>query len=123
MRRYMNYVVIAIAVATCAILCTQIAHAQTARTAVLTWTEVTKDVLGGTITGVTYNIYQGPKTTGKQKVATGITSLTYTAVGLPAGEVCFRVSASANGIEGAASNEICKTFSAASPAVPVLSGS
>lgn len=119
MNRYYTLLLIVLLLVTCVVLCTQIAYAQT-RIAVLTWTAVTKDTDGNALTGVTYNIYQGPRGSGKQKVATGITSLTYTAVALPVGETCWRVSASANALEGGASAEGCKSFVAAAPAVPVL---
>lgn len=119
MRRYYTPIAIAIFVITCFALLIQVAQAQT-RLAVLTWTAVTTDTDGNALTGVTYSVYQGPKTTGKQKVATLLTSLTYTAVALPVGETCWRVSATANGIEGAASAEVCKTFSPSAPGVPLL---
>lgn len=91
-----------------------------ANQAVLSWGAVTKDVEGNAITGVTYNLYQGVQ--GQPKVKTGTPQSATTATissGLTSGRTyCWQVSASANGVEGALSNEACKSFPPAAPEAP-----
>lgn len=92
------------------------------RTAKLSWIAVTKAVDGSTISGVTYNIYQGAKgSTSKPKVKTGLTALTFTASGLPPGETCWNMTAqtAVNG-ESALSNEACKSFPYEKPETTTL---
>ncbi len=91
-----------------------------ANQAVLSWGAVTKDADGNALTGVTYNVYQAAQGSTKTKVQTGVAAATFTVTsGLPNGTTqCFQVSASANGVEGALSNEACKTFPFREPAAP-----
>jgi len=90
-----------------------IANAQTARTATITFAKPTKYIDGTDIAPnavVTYRLYQGAR--GEQK--TQVTEFTGTATqvnsGLQPGEMCWQVSAVANGKESELSNEGCKTF-------------
>lgn len=89
-----------------------LAAAQT-RTATITFTRPTKYVDGTDIaagTTVTYNVYQGAKGATKTKVATISATATTINTGLQPGETCWQVTAVANGVESAMSNEACKTF-------------
>lgn len=94
------------------------AVAQVVRTATITWTAPTQNVDGSTITeAVTYNLYQGAQGSAtKPRVATGLTAGSRVVSGLPAGTVCFEVTAvTASGGESAKSNEGCKTFPFSAP--------
>jgi hypothetical protein len=105
-----------------AVLGTLAYAAAPARTAALSWTATTQDTDGNTITGVTYNVYQGAKgSSSKTKVAQGLTVLSYTATNLPYGETCFNVSAQTVALgESALSAEGCKSFPLPKPAAPSL---
>lgn len=95
-----------------------VAIAQVVRTATISWTAPTTNVDGSTITSaITYNLYQGAKGSAtKPQVATGISAGSKIVTGLPAGEVCFEVTAvTAVGGESAHSNEACKTFPQPAP--------
>ncbi len=96
--------------------------ASPSRTALLSWGAVAQDTDGNTISGVTYNVYQGAKgSSSKTKIAQGLTSLNYTATNLPYGETCFNVSASTVALgESALSAEGCKSFPLPKPAAPTL---
>lgn len=88
--------------------------AQTTRTATVTFTRPTAYVDGTPIatgTTVTYNVYQGARgSTSKARVATITATATTINTGLQPGETCWQISAVANGVESALSNEACKTF-------------
>ena len=89
-----------------------LANAQT-RTATITFSRPTRYVDGSTIptgTAITYNLYQGAKGSTKPKVGTITGTSTTVNTGLPVGEVCWQVSAIANGVESGLSGEGCKTF-------------
>jgi hypothetical protein len=90
-----------------------VASAQTTRTATIAFARPAKYVDGTDIaaaTAITYNVFQGAK--GGTKVKVGEITGTSTTVnsGLQPGEVCFQISATANGVESARSNEACKSF-------------
>lgn len=91
-----------------------LAHAQTARTATITYTRPTQYTDGTTLgasVAVSYKVYAGAKgSTNKTVIGTVTTTATTINTGLPPGETCFQVSAIANGAESALSNEACKTF-------------
>lgn len=91
-----------------------------ANQAVLAWGAVTKDVEGNSITGVTYTVYQGVQGQPKAKTGSPVSATTVTITsGLSSGRTyCWQVSASANGVEGALSNEACKSFPPAAPEAP-----
>jgi hypothetical protein len=95
------------------------AFAQTTRTATITFSRPTKYVDGTDIaaaTVITYSVYQGTKgSTNKVKVGEITSTATTVTSGLQPGEVCFQISATANGVEGAKSNEACKTFAHPAP--------
>lgn len=95
-----------------------LAVAQTAPTATITFSAPTTYADGSAIpTGValTYNLYQGAKGATKPKVGSVSSPATIT-TGLLAGQsYCWQVSAVANGIEGALSDEGCKTFPFSAP--------
>lgn len=105
------YLILAAPIALCV---TVKADAQTARTATITFSKPTKytdgtDIVASTV--VTYNVYQGAKgSTSKSKVATIAATATTINSGLLPGETCWQVTAVANGVESAVSNEGCKTF-------------
>jgi hypothetical protein len=87
--------------------------AQQARTATISFTKPVQYVDGTAIaasTVVTYNVYQGAKGATKTKVATITGTATTINTGLQPGETCWQVTAVANGVESALSNEGCKTF-------------
>ena len=88
--------------------------AQEPRTARITFSKPTKYVDGGDIAAsvvVTYNVYQGVKGQPKTRVATIGASPATISTGLESGkEYCWQVSAVANGVESAQSNEGCKAF-------------
>lgn len=99
------------------------ARAQTvSRSALVTWSAVTQDESGNTLTeSVTYNLYQGAKGAIKPKVQSGISATSFIVGNLPFGETCFNVTAvTANGGESALSNEACKSFPFPKPAAPVI---
>jgi len=97
------------------------ANAQAANTAILTWGAPTAYADGTPVTvPLTYNLYQGLQGATKIKVVTAITGLTTTvSTGLLSKSTyCWQVSASDATMEGALSNEACKTFPASAPAAP-----
>jgi hypothetical protein len=99
--------------------------AQTAPTAVLSWTAPTTYSDGTTIpssVALTYNIYQGISATALVKVATGVTALTSSiSTGLADGTTYYwSVTAVAGGLEGAQSNVGTKTFAAVAPGTVTL---
>jgi hypothetical protein len=99
--------------------------AQTAPTAILSWSAVTTYTDGTTIPTscpVTYNIYQGATATTLTKVATGVTTLTNTiTTGLSDGNTYFwAVTGVACTVEGAQSNAASKAFAAGVPGTVVL---
>lgn len=90
------------------------AESQEPRTATISFTKPVLYIDGSAIaagTTVTYNVYQGVKgSTNKPKVATITGTATTINTGLQPGETCWQVTAVANGVESAMSNEACKTF-------------
>lgn len=88
--------------------------AQTTRTATITFSKPTQYEDGTPIaagTTVTYKVYQGARgSTSKTQVATITATATTINTGLQPGETCWQVSAVANGVESALSNEACKMF-------------
>jgi len=99
------------------------AFAQAANTATLTWVAPTTYVDGTPVTAVlTYNIYQGVQGAAKTKSPTPVSGLTTTiSTGLLSKTTyCWQVSASDGAVEGALSNEACKTFPASAPTAPSL---
>ena len=102
-----------------AALCASLAYAQQPRTATITFTRPTTytdgSALGSGVT-VTYNVYAGAKgSTSKTRIATITSTATTINTGLQPGETCFEVTAIANGVESAKSNEACKTFAFPAP--------
>lgn len=95
------------------------AFAQTPRTATITFTRPTQYTDGsalGSAVVVTYKVYQGAKgSTTKPVVATITSTATTVTSGLQPGETCWQISAVANGVESALSNEACKTFAFPAP--------
>jgi fibronectin type 3 domain-containing protein len=91
-------------------------------TAVLTWTAPTLRQDGSPLTGaLTYNVYQGASGAETKLSIPAVTALIYTATGSSGATLCWKVSAvDSNGLEGALSNEACKTFPASPPSAPVL---
>lgn len=91
-----------------------VAHAQTARSATITFTRPTQYTDGTTIptgTAITYNVYQGARgSTTKTRVGTITATATTINSGLQPGETCWQVATVANGVESTLSNEGCKTF-------------
>jgi hypothetical protein len=90
-------------------------------TAQWTWGAVTTYADGTAIPStvpVTYNLYIGTAGKGSEAATpaqSGLTSTSFATSGYSAGEtVCGEFTAVAGGVEGARSNEACKTF----PAVP-----
>lgn len=94
------------------------ASAQAAPTATITFSAPTLFSDGSSIpasTALTYNLYQGAKGATKPKVGSVSSPATIT-TGLQAGSTyCWQVSAVANGVEGALSDEGCKTFPFSAP--------
>lgn len=94
------------------------------RTATITFTRPSAYTDGSSIpaaTVVTYGVYQGAKgSTTKTKVGTITSTATTISTGLQPGETCWQVSAIANGVEGALSNEACKTFPFPAPDVVTI---
>jgi hypothetical protein len=97
-------------------------------TATLSWTAVTTSTTGGTITGVTYNVWGSNiaaggtcTTTGMTQLASALSALTYvsTQSGLtPGALMCFAVTASAGGQVSAFSNVVNVVVPTPPPAVP-----
>jgi ABC-type phosphate transport system substrate-binding protein len=104
---------------TLAALVSSVAQAQETRSARITFAKPTQYVDGSTIPAavvVTYNVYQGEKGQPKVQVATIGNSPATISTGLQAGkEYCWEVTAVANGIESARSNEGCKSFPFSAP--------
>ena len=104
--------------------CGTIAHAQTPRTATITFTRPAQYTDGTPIasgTALSYNVYQGAKgSTSKPKVGTITSTATTISSGLQPGETCWQVSTVANGVESALSNEACKTFAFPAPEVVTI---
>lgn len=99
------------------------AFAQTARTAVITFTRPVDYTDGTPIassTAVTYVVYQGARGATKVKVGTISATTATISTGLQPGETCWQVSAVANGIESALSSEGCKTFTFPAPNVVTI---
>lgn len=90
-----------------------LASAQETRTATITFARPTQYTDGSPIpagVAITYRLYQGAKG-GTKTLAGTITGTTATVnSGLAPGETCWEVTAVANGVESARSNEGCKTF-------------
>lgn len=117
--------VLMVAAVLASILLSVSALAQAAtRTAVITFPRPTTYVDGSALlpaTVVTYNVYQGTKgNLAKPKVGTITTTSTTISTGLVPGETCWQITAIANGIESALSNEACKTFPFISPDTVVI---
>lgn len=89
------------------------ASAQAAPTATITFSPPTAYADGTPIaagTVLSYNLYQGEKGAAKTKVGS-VTSPTTVTTGLQVGKsYCWAVSAVANAVEGALSDEACKSF-------------
>jgi fibronectin type 3 domain-containing protein len=88
-------------------------HADDAREAIITFTRPTRYVDGTPInsqTAITYRLYQGKRSEQKALVAEINTTSVTVNTGLPPGETCWEVTAVANGVESARSNEACKSF-------------
>lgn len=98
--------------------CGTIAHAQTARSAVISYQAPTTRTDGSTITGaLSYEIWQGVKGAVKTKVGTITSIQTTITTGLQGGkEYCWQVAAlEAGGGTSALSNEACKAFAIDAP--------
>jgi hypothetical protein len=94
------------------------AHAQEPRTATITFTAPTKYVDGTPIatgTAISYRIYQRPHGAAKTMVAQISETTATIDTGLPPGKICWEVTAVANGVESARSNEACKSFAWPAP--------
>lgn len=93
------------------------------RQAALSWGEVTQDVEGNTIAGVTYNVYRGARgsaVTQKTAIAQGLTTLAYVDAGrFPGTEDCYQVTAFKDQ-ESAPSAEGCKSYPAVAPRAPAI---
>lgn len=100
------------------------AHAQTARTATITFTRPVTYTDGSVLpagVSVSYKVYQGAKgSTSKTVVGTITSTATTVSTGLQPGETCWQVSAVANGVESALSNEGCKTFAFPAPDIVTI---
>lgn len=106
-RWFVLYVLIMLAIAF------GVAHAQEPRTATIIFTAPTHYVDGTPIdadTPLSYHVYQGERGGQKQRVATITETAATIDTGLPPGETCWEVTAVANGVESARSNEGCKFF-------------
>lgn len=92
-------------------------QAQEPRQARITFTAPTQYVDGSAIDAeLTYRVYQGEKGQPKVQVATIGGSPATISTGLQAGkEYCWEVTAVANGVESARSNEGCKSFPYSAP--------
>lgn len=101
-----------------------VANAQGTRTAMITFTRPTAYTDGTSLPTsvvVSYSVYQGAKgSTTKPKVATITSTATTISTGLAPGETCWQVTAIANGVESALSNEACKTFAFPAPDVVTI---
>lgn len=93
-----------------------------ANTATLSWQAPTTFSDGSPVgsTPITYNVYQGLQGQAKTKTQSAVTQTSATvSSGLAAGNTyCFTVTAVANSLESAPSNEACKTFPQVAPAAP-----
>lgn len=92
--------------------------AEPTRQAELSWSAVTQDTAGNTITGVTYRVYRGAPGAAKAVIANNLTALVYTDSARPVGIDCYQVTAVKDGLEGAPSTEGCKSYF--TPAAPTL---
>lgn len=112
MKRFTS--ILAIAIGLAASLLAGPAAAQAANTATITFTAPTALADGSAIpvgSVLSYNVYQGEKGAAKTKVATISASPGSVTTGLSTGKAyCFQLSAVLNGLEGAQSNEACKSF-------------
>jgi hypothetical protein len=111
-RWFVLYVLVVLAIALGAIFWSP-AHAQEPRTATIIFTAPTHYVDGTPIaadTPLSYHVYQGERGGQKQRVATITETAATIDTGLPPGEMCWEVTAVANGVESARSNEGCKFF-------------
>lgn len=89
------------------------AQAQASRTATITFAKPTQYVDGTPIAAaavVTYHVYQGTRGSTKTRVGTITATATTISSGLQPGETCWQVTAVANGVESAMSNEGCRVF-------------
>ena len=122
--RWFVWYALALLIAMSAVFWAKHAFAQTPRTATITFTRPTTYTDGTPIaaaTTVTYGVYQGAKgSTSKPKVATITSTATTISTGLQPGETCWQVSAIANGVESALSNEACKNFAFPAPDVVTI---
>ncbi len=79
-----------------------VAFAQTGRNVVLSWTDPNVG-----LTGQTYSVYRAPGlcsgTPAFSKIASGVTTKTYTDVNTPIGTYCYAATVTASGIESAQS--------------------
>lgn len=93
----------------------------------LSWTAVTVyDDFAVIVDPVTYNVYAGRQGAAKTRVATGLTTTTTTRTAIPLGVWCWNVTAVVNGVESAASADVCKEVkqpipASTKPATPNLS--
>lgn len=90
--------------------------------AVLTFAAVTANTDGTAASGVTYNLYQGSASGAEVKVATALVvgANTVTTGLAPNTAEYFKITASEGGVEGALSNEVCKSFPASVPGVVTI---
>lgn len=91
--------------------------------ATLNFSAITVNTDGTAATGVTYNLYQGNASGTEVKVASSMVAGAPNAisVGLTANSTAyFYITAVEGGIEGAPSNEGCKTFPASVPGTVVI---
>jgi Kef-type K+ transport system membrane component KefB len=96
-----------------------VAHAQTTRSASITFTRPAQYTDGSVIASnaaISYRVYQGLKGQAKTQVATITATATTINTGLAAGsEYCWEVTAVINDVESARSNEACKAFAFPTP--------
>lgn len=114
---------IGIVIASMMLLWFATSHAQTARTAVITFAAPTARTDGSTITGaLSYEVWQGLKGAAKGKAGTINNTTTTISTGLQGGrEYCWYVIAvEAGGGSSAPSNEACKAFSLSEPNVVTI---
>lgn len=104
--------------------CLQLAYAQEARTATITFTAPTTRTDGSNITGaLSYEVWQGLKGQPKTRVSTITSSATTISTGLLGGnEYCWHVVSveAGNSSKSAPSNEACKAFAQSGPNVVTI---
>lgn len=94
-----------------------------APSATITFTPPLKNTDGTAISGaVSYNVYQGTSPGGEVKVSSGaVGSPISLTTGLSSGATYYwYITAVVGGVEGAASNEACKSFPKSAPAAVVI---